>query len=379
MSGSCDISADAGAIRSVLGAVDCNTRDFAQRGYEALTGGQGFQNALTAVLTIYIALVGYRLLFARDGARLADGPRTALKVGVILALVTSWTLFQTLVFDVAARAPAQIAALISTDGSPGSAREADPVGRLQVSYDQLSMSAVAFGKAAGPATAANASREAAAARALTAASGVVLIADAGLIAATTLLVGVLTAIGPLFVTLFLFQQTRGLFVGWVRSLISAAIVSLGVWVLIVLMLGVLEPWLVTLAQQRELNVLNVQSAMTAASIVFIFCGAQIGMVIAGLVIALGFRLNLGGRTVSVNAPAQPAATEAAGRSPLEMISRAGLLAEQLQRLDRVFEGRERAAATGSAAASMRLVTVEPGAGAGRANEAYRRPVVRRRP
>ena len=40
MSGMCAISTDMGAIRDVLGSVECNTRDFARLGYESLTGAQ---------------------------------------------------------------------------------------------------------------------------------------------------------------------------------------------------------------------------------------------------------------------------------------------------------------------------------------------------
>ena len=42
--------------------------------------------ALTVALTIYVAVIGYRLLFG-NGARLADGPTIALKIGAVLALV----------------------------------------------------------------------------------------------------------------------------------------------------------------------------------------------------------------------------------------------------------------------------------------------------
>ena len=43
-------------------------------GYESLTAaGSPFQAALTVALTIYVALIGYRLLFG-NGARLSDGP-----------------------------------------------------------------------------------------------------------------------------------------------------------------------------------------------------------------------------------------------------------------------------------------------------------------
>ena len=118
MSGACTLPSDTGAIRAVLWSVDCNTRDFTHRGWEALAGGATFQTALTTGLVIYVALIGWRMMFAPEGAHLSEAPRTAIKIGTILALVTSWTLFQTLVFHVAARTPAQLAELVSAS-SPG--------------------------------------------------------------------------------------------------------------------------------------------------------------------------------------------------------------------------------------------------------------------
>ena len=61
MSGTCGAALDAGVIRGVLSAVDCRTRDFAEMGYQSLTGSPLFQTALTLILTIYVAALGYRL------------------------------------------------------------------------------------------------------------------------------------------------------------------------------------------------------------------------------------------------------------------------------------------------------------------------------
>ena len=99
MSTPCATLVDDGIVRGVLATVQCQTRAYAEGGYMALTTGSSvFQTALTALLTIYIALVGYRLLFAQGEARISDAPLIALKIGVILALVTSWATFQTMVF-----------------------------------------------------------------------------------------------------------------------------------------------------------------------------------------------------------------------------------------------------------------------------------------
>ena len=292
MTAACSSLVNDGVIRGVLGAVDCQTRAFAEAGYSSLTGASsGFQVALTALLTIYVALVGYRMLFASGGARLSDAPGIALKIGAILALVTSWATFQTLVFDLAAHAPSEIAAAVAAPlQASGGSLAADPIGGLQTAYDLLSQSAVAFGKQAGPNVKAYSSPAAAAAEALSAASGVLFMTTAGVIAAATLAIGVLTAVGPVFIALFLIPATRGLFVGWVRALAAAAFVPLLGWLTIILMLSVLEPWLIRLAQQRQAGALDAQTAMSAASLVFVFGAGQVALLIAAGVVAFGFRL-----------------------------------------------------------------------------------------
>lgn len=353
MSGACTIPADTGAVRAVIAAVDCNTRDFAHQGYVTLTGGEAFQSALTLALTVYVALVGYRLLFAADGARLTDAPRMALKVGAVLALVTSWNLFETLAFDLAAKAPAEIASAISPGGGKPGAQ--DPVGRLQVAYDQLLASASALATQARetaqsaiestaptavPSTAPPAidsakaetgQREQTAARALDTAAAAVLTIQAGAVAVDMIAIGILCAIGPIFVTLLLFDQTRGLFEGWVRAVVAAALASMSAWALILLMTTILQPWLVTLAQQRELKMMDPAPAMTAASIVFVFTAAQIAMAAGSAVIAFGFRLALPRREAPARTSATQAAEAAEGWGSLTRVSRASLLAEQLRR------------------------------------------------
>jgi type IV secretion system protein VirB6 len=376
----CGDALDAGVVRAVLGAIDCHTRDFAQRGFISLTGpGSPFQTALTLLLTLYVAAVGYRLLFAPDGARLSDAPRLALKVGAILALVTSWSVFQTLVFDVAAKAPFEIAALISAPGAQGLSRDADPVGRLQAAYDQLSSQAIRFDKAAGPVTAANASREASAARALAAAGGALLMANAGLIAVGRMAVELLTAIGPVFIALFLFPQTRGLFVGWVRALVAAGMISLTGWTLTVLVLDALEPWLDTLAEQGRSNLVDPPTAVTAAAVVFVFAAGQIGVALAGGLVALGLRLPLARETGPGAARAPGLDAVGPEPAPAELISRTARLADQLRRPDpRISRAGQTAGAVAAMAGAVRARGGEAEPAFERVGDLYRRPAVRGR-
>ena len=62
MIATCPSYLDAGFVEGVLATVDCQGRSYAQGGYEALTQGSGlFGVALTALMTNYIALIGWRL------------------------------------------------------------------------------------------------------------------------------------------------------------------------------------------------------------------------------------------------------------------------------------------------------------------------------
>jgi type IV secretion system protein VirB6 len=373
---SCSSLAGEGVVRGVLGAVDCQTRAFAEAGYSSLTSASStFQIGLTLLLTIYVALVGYRMLFAQGGARLSDAPGIALKIGAILALVTSWATFQTLVFDLAAKAPGEIAAAVAAPlQAHGGSLAADPVGGLQAAYDQLVQGAAAFGKAAGADAKAYSSPKVAAAEALSAASGVLFMTTAGVIAAATLAIGVLTAVGPVFIALFLIPATRGLFVGWVRALAMAAFVPLLAWLTAILMLSVLEPWLVSLAQERDAATLDPQTAMTVASLVFVFGAGQVALLVAAGVTAFGFRLR-GPAPIERPAPAQVPAPAALAIAPETRVQR---LAFDLQRDQAAAAARLRpthltavAAATGGSAPSP--ARAEPSERPQRLGDAYRRP------
>ncbi|MBS0333921.1 MAG: type IV secretion system protein [Proteobacteria bacterium] len=369
---SCASMVGDGVIRGVLGAVDCQTRAFAETGYASLTSSSStFQVALTAILTIYVALVGWRMLFAAEGARLSDAPGMALKVGAILALVTSWANFQTLVFDLALRAPGEIAGAVAAPlQAHGGALAADPVNGLQLAYDALTRAAAAFAKAGGGAPAVG-NPLSGAAQALSTASSALFMSTAGVVAAATLAIGVLTAVGPIFIALFLIPATRGFFVGWVRALGAAALVLLLGWLGAVLLLSVLEPWLSEMMQELALPPpLRPQTATSIAALIAVFSAGQAALLIAACVTAFAFRI--GGRAPALSrAPAVDRAPQPASARPEP--SRAQRLAFDLQREPaRAERARIPRLATATAAYRGSHATVEIHTPA-RLGDAYSRP------
>ncbi len=107
---------------AALVAVDCHARGIAGFGYQALaTPGSPVQVLVTALLTLFVALIGYRMMLGeRPGVM--DGVLAVAKIGIVLTLATSWATYRTLAYDTVFDAPTQLVALVGgAAGVPGTA------------------------------------------------------------------------------------------------------------------------------------------------------------------------------------------------------------------------------------------------------------------
>jgi type IV secretion system protein VirB6 len=154
-----------------------------------------------------------------------DGVSWAVRLGIVLALVTSWPAFQALVYRVAVDAPVQVAAvLLPASGLAGESLDA----RVQQSYDILRLGntngqPVAAGQAGQPAAAAKPVLGAP----LPKTASALVIATAGIAGALRIAIGFLLAVAPLAIMSLLFSGTNGLFIGWVRALSGLALGLVG--------------------------------------------------------------------------------------------------------------------------------------------------------
>lgn len=281
-----------------------------------------------------------------------------------------------MVFDLADRAPVEIAAIVSAPlQESGSGLASRPVDGLQAAYDEFSNTGAAYGRIAGPDAKGYSSPQAAAAETTAAASGVLFFMTAGVISASTLAIGVLTALGPIFIAFALMAVTRGLFMGWVRALAAVALVQLVAWLLVVLMLSVIDPWVATLNAQRLGQRLDPQTAMSAGALVFVFAFGQLALIIGAVVVAMGFRLpDMSARRDARGPAGAPGQAAAAG--VIATPSRAERLAFDLQRDQAQAAARSRvaAAAVAAGAAPARQVSVRLDESR-RLGETYRRSAV----
>ena len=290
----------AGVAHGVLASVGCNSQRLSLDAYAALTGpGSFLPTALTACLTIYVALLGYGLLTGSPRLRLAQVSQTGLKIGAVVALTLNWSIFQTLVFNVAAEAPFEVGHIFTQAAAAGAEDQAggDPLTRLEAIHQELTDSArsliqpnVPAGAAPVTVNAAGAGPQPPAAEALLWMATTLIVGSVGLIALSMVAQAILVALGPAFMLFFLFDATRGLFVGWIRALAAAVIAPVTTWGGLMVCLATLEPWVARLARERAAHAIKVDTISTLVTFVVTFAAAQAVLAIGAIVITSAFNL-----------------------------------------------------------------------------------------
>lgn len=342
-------------LQSALGFIDCQAQSIGSAGYDALTApGSPLSLFLTGLLTLFVAFIGYRMLVGETpGVR--DGVLALVKVGVVLALATSWPAYRTLFYDTVFHGPAELVyGAGAPAGVPGAA--GGLVTRLELADDallELGRLELAVTNNSGEIRVVD-GREVVVpprprdpqtvfgATGLGTARWVFLTATIAGFASVRLLAGLLLALGPFFVAFLLFEATRGLFEGWIRALGAAMLGAVAVTLLLGVELALLEPWLAELIARRgatlpiggaPTELLVVTSAFALALL------AGLGMAAR---IAVAFRMPPAWRALSSRFIANLRADERAARPaadrraqpPAEQLSRAAAVAEAIAHVQR---------------------------------------------
>jgi type IV secretion system protein VirB6 len=322
---------NAGIVQGLLDTVDCNIRQGVQGGYEALFGpASPVAAVITTLLTLYVALLGFRLLTGRTDLKVADLPMIALKLGAIVLLTTSWASYQSVVFAVLFDGPAEMAnQLLSAMPPPPGQAGTDIFARLQFTFDQLTQAAAALAETADPGTAAGAAGAGptppAAGLVLQAAPGtdpntlqnfqpiiqmrsalqggpafgatalwlsavILLVSTLGLLLLAKLMLGLLLAVGPLFVGMLLFETTKGLFEGWLRTALGFALAPLATVVFMAGLLASLDPSLRGLAEARAAETYEIGPVLTILVLVLTFTVVFASVISLCMRVVAGFRL-----------------------------------------------------------------------------------------
>ena len=280
-----------GLVASLLGSVDCNVRAMTELGYRAIAApGSELSLALTGLLTLYVGMLGVRMMLGLAPLRIGDFTVAAFKIGLVLALATSWPSYQQLVFDTLFQGPAQLTQTLMQAIMPGSAVQGDPFAGLQAAFDEMQASATFFMRI-GPAVSSPLSGGIPfAAASLNLASYLMLFAMLGTILAARIVLGLLLALGPIFAAFLLLDSTRGMFEGWLRAALGFALVPLFVTLALVMQLILVGPYLSVLAEMRNTGQPNLPAATSVLVITCVCCLVCLAGLLGIFIVAMGFRL-----------------------------------------------------------------------------------------
>jgi type IV secretion system protein VirB6 len=281
--------------------LDCQARALGENGFQALAGGTIGTALLSGLITIFVALIGFRLMLGH-APNVRDGVGWMVRVAIVLALVTSWPAFQTLFYRVAVDGPAEIASvLLPASGVAGEAID----GRIQQSYDLLRL-----GSTGGQATVAAATdaparpQQGVLGEAVPKTASLLVISTAGLIGALRIAIGFLLAVAPLAIMSLLFPATNGLFAGWLRAITGLALGLAGATVVTAIHLVALESELAH-AQAlgaAEAGLMADPQALTTLVIFF----ALVALITTLAAMRMGSALSLAARPGLLLAPRIPA-------------------------------------------------------------------------
>lgn len=287
-------SLDAGFLGGLLRFIDCEAQTIGASGYQAFAApGSTFSLILAGLLTLFVALFGYRMMLGHVPS-VSTGVLAFVKIGIVLVLTTSWPAYRVLVHDVVLKGPADLSASIGGASSlPGTT--GGMVARLEAA-DRALVTLSVLG--AGQPSIAVPPKERGMyppfagfeAFALGGARMLYLIGIIGAFAAVRLVAGLLLALAPFFFAFLLFDATRGLFEGWLRVLVGAALGALGVSIVLGIELALLEPWLTGLLATRAANIAVPNAPVELLVVTIVFCIVLAVMLWAIARLAMGFRL-----------------------------------------------------------------------------------------
>src|SRR3954452_1669088 len=216
-------------VADALQKVDCLATDATSMSFGRLFGAHGsFTTALTIILTLYIGLLAFSLLTGRSALRISVLSPRMMTLGLVLTFATSWMAYQSVVWNLATGAPDEIASvLVGTNGSATTIFAQRLDGVFNAITDAASSITPAPPPAGVPAAAAAAVPSMTSpANILSIAGLILLLGTVGVLVVCRLALAALLIIGPVFIVLALFEGTRGLFEGWLKSVAMFALVPL---------------------------------------------------------------------------------------------------------------------------------------------------------
>lgn len=305
------LNPDAGAAATMVNSVDCYIQSTVQHGYATLLGrGSVFSTGLTIVLTLYVAMVGYRLIFGRSSLSMGEMMPRMVMIGAVLALTSNWATYQVLVYDVLTDGPQEIVQAINPAerGTGGLTERIDVLSDRMVELadawtefdarpDQMLPGNITVPPEVLPSTAAEiaalvAPKDSLGPNMLLFSALLLVLASAGVLVVAKIILGLLLLLGPIFAVLGLFAATRGLTLGWGRAALLMALVPVMAMMTSAGAVALIEPVLTQMIISAGQGVFLLRAALTILVIVLVMVAVSVQLFRVGRMIVGGWTLSV---------------------------------------------------------------------------------------
>lgn len=331
------INPAAGSSETMMHTVDCYMQSTVQAGYANLLGpGSMFSYGLTTALTLYVALVGYRLIFGCSTLSMGEMMPRMVMIGGVLALTSNWATYQILVYDVLTDGPQEIAATINpAAGKAGGIAEridmlsgrmvdlADAWTEFDARPEQSIPTDDTFEPEAIPASASGitafvAPKDSLGPNMLLLSALMLVLASAGALVVAKIILGLLLLLGPIFAVLGLFTATRGLTLGWGRAAVLMALVPVMAMMTSAGAVAILEPLLTDMFVSASQGIFSLRAALTILVVVLVMVAVSVQLFRIGRTIVSGWTLSVG-RNSSPEVPLVSGETNVVSAQPADTI------------------------------------------------------------
>ncbi len=237
-------------MESLISHVDSIILGFVQGSFGNLTAT--IQILWRLMFIVFIAVYGYKVIISGRFSA-SDLVWHCLKIIILLVIVTEWDTFFLFVYNMATDMPSDIAGILiasAADNIGSSTNDENSANQaLSMFFDRGMAVSSKLLEGAGWSDFGQYMY-----------AGMVWLGTIGLAGYATMLivlsklaVAILLAVGPVFILLLIFANTKSLFEGWMRTLLNYAVVPIFVYALLALILMLIEQPLTILESNTDTN------------------------------------------------------------------------------------------------------------------------------
>ncbi|MEL6238751.1 MAG: type IV secretion system protein [Pseudomonadota bacterium] len=259
MATTCDIAAQevGSGVSAALTAVDCIASQVSEQAFGRLFGSEGqMAPVLIILLTFYVAFLGISLALGRSNLSVRALVPRIMTVGLVVTFATSFAAFSGLFYTFFIDFPDWLAGVLTDSDGPATITFAQKLDVVFIAVQEASTGQTDINMFSPPGM-------------MWLGALLLLLGTVGLLVTARIGLALLLAVGPIFVVMALFNQTRGLFVGWLKGMMMLALAPLFAVVGGSIMLEMAVPILANLLVAP--GEINQQAAMAFFIVGFVHC------------------------------------------------------------------------------------------------------------